>query len=153
MTIHLPGSVDYRRATTPHNAIVDQRPRAVATVLDAISACAAIDYASAAGLRVAIQATGHGVAEDLADDTLLADTSRLDHVVVNPQDRTARWVRARCGGRSMPPQNPTDCWPPQDQHLTSVSPATRSAAAWVAHPRFRPGVERTAVGDLHRRRR
>ena len=90
MTIHFPGSTDYRRATTPHNAIVRQRPRAVATVLDAVSACAAVDYASTAGLRVAVQSTGHGVAEDLADDTLLADTSRLDHVVVNPQDRTAR---------------------------------------------------------------
>ncbi|WP_319448721.1 MULTISPECIES: FAD-binding oxidoreductase [unclassified Mycobacterium] len=90
MTINLPGSADYLRATTPHNSIVNQRPRAVATVLDAISASAAVQYASAAGLRVAIQATGHGVAGDLADDTLLADSSGLDHVVVNPQDRTAR---------------------------------------------------------------
>src|SRR5436305_1779389 len=89
-TINLPGSAGYLRATKPHNSIANQRPRGVAEVVDDNSASAAVQYASAAGLRVAIQATGHGVAGDLGDDTLLADTSGLDHVVVKPQDRTAR---------------------------------------------------------------
>ncbi|MDT5026934.1 MAG: hypothetical protein QOE61_3360 [Micromonosporaceae bacterium] len=90
MTVVHPNSAEYTRATTPHNASASQRPHAVAIVTDAETAADAVEYAAAAGLRIAPQATGHGVTGDLGDDTLLVDTSGLDGVLVSPEDRTAR---------------------------------------------------------------
>jgi FAD/FMN-containing dehydrogenase len=90
VTIRQPGSAQYVRATTPHNSSVSQRPRAVAVVTNAETAAAAVEYAAAAGLRIAPQATGHGVTGDLGDDTLLVDTAGGNDVVVIPETRTAR---------------------------------------------------------------
>jgi hypothetical protein len=85
-----PGSTTYLRATTPHNSTATQRPRAVASVVNAETAVSAVRYAAAAGLRVAPQATGHGVAGDIGDDTLLVDTSALDAVVIDARSASAQ---------------------------------------------------------------
>ena len=85
-----PGSDPYKRATTPRNASAKQQPAVVITARSAGDVAAAVQAAAAAGLQVVVQATGHGAADEVGDDTVLLDTSGLDSVEVDPDRRVVR---------------------------------------------------------------
>jgi hypothetical protein len=79
---------DARRAW---NLAVDQRPEAI-VVPDSVRAVVdAVGYARESGLRVAVQATGHGAAPmGPLDDTLLLRTERMRGVEIDVDARVAR---------------------------------------------------------------
>jgi FAD binding domain-containing protein len=64
-------------------------PAVVVGAASADDVAAAVKWATRAGLRVSVQATGHGLLCDLAD-TVLVSTRRMDAVSVDPWTRTAR---------------------------------------------------------------
>ena len=79
---------DARRAW---NLAVDQRPAAVAQPRSAEELAAAVTHATAAGLRVAVQGTGHGAASlDSLEATVLVKTSAMRGVTIAPAALLAR---------------------------------------------------------------
>jgi FAD/FMN-containing dehydrogenase len=82
-----PGTDEYARATSPHNASARQRPAAVVAAQDAGDVAACLQAAAEAEWRVAVQASGHGAAGEIGADTLLLDTSRLNRVTVDADRR------------------------------------------------------------------
>lgn len=88
LTASDPGYDDARRAW---NLAVDQRPAAVVMPESAAAVAAAVRAARAAGLRVALQGTGHGASArgDLSG-ALLVNTSRMRGVAIDPAAGTAR---------------------------------------------------------------
>jgi FAD/FMN-containing dehydrogenase len=73
------------------NLTVDQRPAAVALPRNAAELAAAVTHATAAGLRVAIQGTGHGaVALGSLEGAVLVKTSAMRGVTIAPMARLAR---------------------------------------------------------------
>jgi FAD/FMN-containing dehydrogenase len=91
--VHLPGDPAYDQARVPWNVAVDQRPFAVVRPETAEEVVEAVRAATAAGLRVAPQSTGHAAAA-LADtdlsDVVLVSLAGLRGVTVDPAARTAR---------------------------------------------------------------
>lgn len=83
------GDTGYDEARAAWNVVVQQRPAVIVVPESVADVAAAVRFARANGLRVAIQATGHGVARP-ADDAVLIVTSKLDTVTVDPASRTAR---------------------------------------------------------------
>ncbi|NRQ40516.1 FAD-dependent oxidoreductase, partial [Nonomuraea sp. NN258] len=85
------GEPGYDEARLAWNLAVDQRPAAVATPRDAQEVAAAVTWAAQAGLRVAVQGTGHNAAPlgSLAD-ALLLRTSLMREVTISPAARLAR---------------------------------------------------------------
>jgi len=76
------------------NLVADQRPAAVVHAESAEDVAATVAYARRAGLRVAVQGTGHGApAMAPLDGTVLLRTSRMTDVTVDPAAGTA-WVQA-----------------------------------------------------------
>ena len=90
----LPGSPTYARLTAPFNSSVVQRPLAVAAVADAYDVAHVVRTAGRAGLRVAVQCTGHGAGRSL-DGVLLVHTGALQECVVHPEG----WARVGAGVR------------------------------------------------------
>src|SRR5690349_18800345 len=91
--VHLPGDPGYDTARTPWNVTVDQRPAAVAYPADADEVASVVRAAAAAGLRVAVQSTGHNAgALGPLDDAVLLRTSAMTSVTV-----TGRTARAEAG--------------------------------------------------------
>jgi hypothetical protein len=91
--MHLPGSDDYDAAVTPWNVAVAPRPLAVVVAERAEDIVATVRLASRHGLRVAVQATGHGAAATMAD-AILVTTSQLRGLDLHPEEG---WVRAEAG--------------------------------------------------------
>jgi hypothetical protein len=85
-----PGSDAYSRATTPHNSSGSQRPALTAAPRSIEGIAEVIRYAAQHALRVLPQATGHGAAGHVGDDTILLDTSGLTELEIDPATRTAR---------------------------------------------------------------
>ena len=85
-----PGTADYARATTPRNATARQQPAVVVTAHYAEDVVATVEEAAAAGLRILVQASGHGACGDVGGDVALLDTSGLDDIEIDPDRRTAR---------------------------------------------------------------
>jgi FAD/FMN-containing dehydrogenase len=85
----------YAAATQPHNSSVEQRPARVAVIsrpedlAPALKAVDALAQSSEAELEVVPQATGHGAGAPVGDDAVLFDTSRLNHISIDPQTRVA----------------------------------------------------------------
>lgn len=90
-----PTDSDWDQARQAWNLAVDQRPVFVVQAATAGDVAATIDFARAAGLRVAPQGTGHnaGALGDLAD-TILLRTDRMREITV---DTAARRVRTGAG--------------------------------------------------------
>jgi FAD/FMN-containing dehydrogenase len=95
--VHLPGDSGYDAARMPWNVAIDQRPAAVAYPADAAEAADVVRAAAAAGLRVAVQSTGHNPGPlGALDDVVLLRTSAMTAVTVDPTGR-----RARVGGGTL----------------------------------------------------
>jgi FAD/FMN-containing dehydrogenase len=85
-----PGQPGWDEARRAWNLSVDQRPAAVALPETVDDVVAAIDHARAAGLRVAVQGTGHGAGSTPLDGALLINTARMIGVAVDADARVAR---------------------------------------------------------------
>lgn len=86
--VALPGERVYGRAT-PWNVAVPVRPAAVVFASTASDVAEVMRFAGERGLRVAVQATGHG-AVAIGGDTVLIVTTGLAGCVVDLRTRTAR---------------------------------------------------------------
>ncbi len=82
------GDDGYDAARGGFNLTVDQHPAVIVVPEQVADVAEAVRFARASGLRVAIQATGHGTARP-ADGAVLIVTARLDRVTVDPAARTA----------------------------------------------------------------
>jgi FAD/FMN-containing dehydrogenase len=89
-TVYRPGTDEYARSTSPDNSSFAQHPDAVVRPGTADDVAATVTLARALGLRVAVQATGHGAGSKLGGGLVLVDASVLDAVSIDPQARTAR---------------------------------------------------------------
>ncbi|MBA3843515.1 MAG: FAD-binding protein, partial [Actinobacteria bacterium] len=87
----VPGDEAWDAARQAWNLSVDQRPAAVAIVATVEDVMEVIDFARAAGLRVAPQGTGHnaGALGDLRD-TMLLKTHELRGVTIDAERGVAR---------------------------------------------------------------
>ena len=106
----MPGEDGYDAARAAWDASVDQRPTVIVVAADAADVAAAVRFAHATDLPVAVQATGHGGARP-ADGAVLIVTSGLTAVSVDPVQRTAyvgcrRQVGRRAGRRRTPRPRP-----------------------------------------------
>jgi hypothetical protein len=87
----LPGDETWDSARQAWNLAADQHPAAVAHAADAADVARVIDFARQHGLRVAVQATGHGAgAMGPLEDTVLLKTDRLAGVEIDPAAGRAR---------------------------------------------------------------
>ncbi len=85
-----PGTAEYNGSTAPDNTSVVQTPAFVARPTTSAAVAQAIVAARARGLRVAVQATGHGAGRPLGPETLLIDTRGLRRIEIDPSARAAR---------------------------------------------------------------
>ncbi|GII66518.1 oxidoreductase [Sphaerisporangium krabiense] len=85
----LPGRDGYDVERQGFNTLLDHRPRLIVGVTGTRDVVAAVRFATAHGLPVAVQATGHGAAAPL-DDAVLVSTRRMTGLRVDPHRRTAR---------------------------------------------------------------
>jgi len=86
-----PGDAGWDAARTPWNLAVEQHPAAVALVQDADDIARVIRFASANGLQVTAQGTGHGAAPlGALDDTILIKTERMRAIEIDAAAQTAR---------------------------------------------------------------
>ena len=95
LEVYRPGSDRYRRATSPDNSSGAQNPAAVVAPASGAQVAAAVRLAAERGWLIAPQATGHGAAGDIGPDTLLADTSALTGITIDPAARQGPGGRRR----------------------------------------------------------
>jgi FAD/FMN-containing dehydrogenase len=90
-TVAAPGEPSWDEARQAWNLAVDQRPALVALPENVDDVVAIVEFARAAGLRVAAQGTGHNAAAFASlDDTVLVKTSRMKGVAIDVAGRCAR---------------------------------------------------------------
>ena len=87
-TLALPNEAGYE-LSTPWNQSVTMSPAAVVSAAHADDVAAAVRWASSNGLRVAVQATGHG-AVPYGQDVLLIHTGRLKRCNISIDEHTAK---------------------------------------------------------------
>lgn len=90
----LPGSATYDRLRSPFNLAVRVEPVAVVAARDAYDVATTVRIAREHGLRVGVQATGHGTHAAM-DGAILLHTGLLDECVVQPEG----WARVGAGVR------------------------------------------------------
>ncbi len=89
--LELPGEPGWDAARAAWNLAVDQRPAAVVLPTRPADVAVAVRAAAAAGLRVAVQGTGHNAAAyGSLEGALLIKTERMREVEVDPVTRSAR---------------------------------------------------------------
>jgi len=93
-----PGDGDYDAARAAWNLLVDPHPALVALVESADDVAAAVRFAAAHELDVAVQATGHGPVRP-ADGALLINTARLTGVEIDAAAQTARILAGTMWGQ------------------------------------------------------
>lgn len=86
--VHTPGTGGFDLATAAFNAATVHRPVAVVVASSAADVAATVEVAAAAGLSVAVQATGHGAAA-VTGESILINTHLLDSLSIDPHARTA----------------------------------------------------------------
>ncbi|MCW2525226.1 MAG: FAD-binding oxidoreductase [Pseudonocardiales bacterium] len=87
-----PDSPGYEAEHTGFDLSIAQRPAIVVAATKPTDVVAAVRFAAARGLPVAVQATGHGITIP-ADDAMLINTRRANAVHVDPSRRTA-WIQS-----------------------------------------------------------
>ena len=86
-----PDDLEYDEARQVYNAMIDRRPTVVVRPLGADDVVAAVEFARASDLPVAIRGGGHSVPGfGTADDAVVIDLSEMQEVDVDPRGRTAR---------------------------------------------------------------
>jgi FAD/FMN-containing dehydrogenase len=86
-----PDDPAYDAARTVFNAMIDRRPALIARCTGVADILAALEFARAQELPVAVRAGGHGVAGNaICDDGIVIDLSPMKGVRVDPERRTAR---------------------------------------------------------------
>ena len=91
-----PGDADYDDRRVVFNAMIDKRPRLIASCETPADVGLALDRARADGLAVAIRSGGHAVAgQSVNDDGLVIDVRPMKAITIDPVARTAR-VGAGC---------------------------------------------------------
>jgi FAD/FMN-containing dehydrogenase len=86
-----PGDDAYAGARELFNSMIDRRPAAIVRCASVGDVQAALAYASAESLPLAVLAGGHSVAGmSLVDDGVVVDVRALDGVSVDPEAQTAR---------------------------------------------------------------
>jgi len=85
------GDAIYDDARRVWNGMIDRRPALIVRPRDADEVAAAIAYARARALPIAVRGGGHNAAGlAVCDDGLVIDLSLMRHVTVDPAARTAR---------------------------------------------------------------
>ena len=88
----LPDTPGYDEARTLWNAMIDRRPALIVQPRNAADVAAAIRFARAGNLEIAVKGGGHNVAGNAAcDDGLMIDFAEMNAVRVDPDARIA-WV-------------------------------------------------------------
>lgn len=86
-----PTHVGYDEARRVWNGMIDKRPALIARCGDVDDVVAAVNFARAEGLPIAVRGGGHSAAGlAVGDGALVVDLSALNDVSVNPDARTAR---------------------------------------------------------------
>lgn len=87
--VWLPGDAEFDRVRRPWNLAVEQSPCAVVEAADADDVADLLRFASANGIPVATQPSGHG-ATGRTREAILLRTTRLDSLSIDPSTMTAR---------------------------------------------------------------
>ena len=86
-----PSDSEYDESRALYNAMIDKRPLAIAYCTDEADVAAAIRFARAAGLPMAIRSGGHnGGGLGSVDDGLVIDLSPMKRIIVESQAKLAR---------------------------------------------------------------
>ena len=86
-----PGDASYDEARKVYNAMVDKCPAVIARCVDVADVMAAVNFARANALTVAVRSGGHhGAGFGLCDDGLVIDLSPMKGVHVDRANRTVR---------------------------------------------------------------
>ena len=92
--IVLPEDAGYDDARSVWNGMIDKYPAIIAYCTGTADVIAAVNFARANDLNVAVRSGGHNVAGiAVCDDGIVIDLSEMNGVWVDPDDRTA-WVQA-----------------------------------------------------------
>jgi FAD/FMN-containing dehydrogenase len=83
-----PGAAGYELEKSGYNGIVIHKPALIVGAEQPDDVVAAVRYAAARGMSVAVQATGHGIS--FPADGVLVSTRRMTGIEVDAQARTAR---------------------------------------------------------------
>lgn len=86
-----PGEAGYDEARRTVSIAVDRYPAAIVRAADAHDVAAAVTFARAHGLPLAVRSGGHSIARlSVVDDALVVDLSRMKRIEIDPTTRTAR---------------------------------------------------------------
>ena len=83
----------YDEARGAWNLNYKHQPSVIVLPVNAVDIVLAVRFARDEGMGIAVQATGHGVAQTAAEGDLLIVTSRMNHVDVDAKTQTA-WIEA-----------------------------------------------------------
>ena len=94
--VYLPGDAGYEESRTVWNAMIDQKPAAVARCLGSADVIASVQFAREYDLLLCIKGGGHNIAGlATADGALMLDLSLMRGVWVDPRSKLAR-AQAGC---------------------------------------------------------
>ncbi len=110
-TLIRPGDPDYDERRLVWNAIVDRRPAIIARCTSAADVAAAIRFARANGLELAVKCGGHGILGlAVPEGGIQLDLTPMGGVRVDPDQRRAYVGGGALLDRSIARPSPTD-WP------------------------------------------
>ncbi|AHI02026.1 FAD-binding oxidoreductase [Kutzneria albida] len=96
--VHRPGDTDYDVERAGFQTADQHRPSAIFSVTGAAEVQAAVRFARAQDLPIAVQATGHGLST-VTEGGVLINTRRMSEVEVDPVARTVRFTAGVRWGR------------------------------------------------------
>ena len=123
---------DYEGARRVHNGLIDRRPAVIAQCVESADVAAAVRFATANGLEIAVRGGGHNVAgRSVCEGGLMIDLSQMRGVAVDAEAGTA----SAQGGALWSDLNDAAAstgWPsPAAPSPPPGSAATRWAAGWA----------------------
>ena len=90
-TVLTPEDAEYEQARRVFNAAIDRHPALIARCASAEDVAAAVRFATAQGLEIAVRSGAHSISgQSTLDDGLVIDLSGMRQVEVDPEQRTAR---------------------------------------------------------------